>query len=230
MQNTIQVEHTDALVTRTTETLLDEAANHSGGASTDDPSGSSWWKRNSTSPLFLAVIAFGLTTIGGLIGSGVTYYLSSSQAETQRKHSFVDEFNKVRINKLAEVWEKVYVYEAGVERVMEQVNVAQLGNNDGLGLHVQVRIPPGVDIATLHEQGERLHAELLDTLNKDRFWVLDEDYLQIKKYADTTYDYYLAIESGKVTQEQAKNRDEVRADLAKVQQKIWKEGTQGNGT
>lgn len=179
------------------------------------------WSRISTAPLFLLLVG----TMGGTF---LTYYYSSRQAAIQSERSFADEFNKIRLNKTGEVWEKVYLYEAAVDGVMQEFNVKLLKNDGASPPDLGVQIPPGRSLVSAVQQFEGLYAEVIEILNKDRFWITEEDYRGIKEYADTTYDYCLAKRSGTITKEKEAQRDRARANLTKIREKMSKESHQAS--
>jgi hypothetical protein len=131
--------------------------------------------------------------------------------------------NRIRVSKIAEVWEKVYLYEAAVEKIMEIVNIEPRKPESEPTTHVTMKIPPEKDLLKTYEQNEKSHDELLELLNKNRFWLGEDNYSEIKKYADTTYDYYLVVKSGQVTDVLKENRRQARAELIKIREKMLKE-------
>lgn len=214
MKERLAIEKVESVDAHVAQTISDEVLRDRIRKLISEPKPESWLKRISKNPLSLLIVGFILTTLGGAI---LTNYYNSRQAEVQRQRSFVDELNKIRLNKMGDVWEKVYLYEASVNDVMQQFEVSMRESN------VQLRIPPGNDVLKHHEKSESLHDELVDVLNKNRFWIADENYQDIQGYANATYDYYLAKKSGKITKEQEAKRVQARDNLIKVRERMLKE-------
>ncbi len=166
-------------------------------------------------PLASIIVAFLLT---GLLGQYLTNLYSSNQKELERKRSFADEINKTRVSKIGEVWEKVDVYEAEVKLVMERFEMVP---NTSQG----VVKGPVEKVIEKFEQTERLHTELSGLLDKNRFWLGDRLYDEIKQYTDTTYEHFLAWKSKKTPKEleelEVKRRNS-RSDINQTRDKMLK--------
>jgi len=67
-------------------------------------------------PAILALLGFLLT---GLIGNAVTAYLTYRQQERAAERSFIDESNKLRIQKIGEVWEQLDQDEYTIDQLMD---------------------------------------------------------------------------------------------------------------
>jgi len=84
------------------EVIRDDRKNESNG-----------WTSN---PAVLAVLGFVLT---GLAGNIVTAYLTYKQQERAAERSFIDESNKLRIQKIGEVWEQLDLDEVTIEHLID---------------------------------------------------------------------------------------------------------------
>jgi hypothetical protein len=70
----------------------------------------------SSNPAFLVVLAFLLT---GLLGNLLTAYLTYRQHERAAERSFIDESNKLRIQKIGDVWEQLDQDEHTIDQLMD---------------------------------------------------------------------------------------------------------------
>lgn len=106
--------------------------------------------------------------------------------------SFITEFNKLRVQKIGEVWEQVYVWED-----LDEQNSAKV---------LQLTLHPGhinnnEDVKEMHsrmdalsnETAEKKHA-VLAAANKNRFWIDEEQYAAITAYLKAAEDYRAALE------------------------------------
>ena len=130
-----------------------------------------------THQLFLTVVGFLLT---GLIGGLLTYYYTLKQKdldyhralqqqELASQRSFSDELNKIRIQKIGEVWEQVDRNEVLLDNLLEQANKSSTSDNQK---------NQSVDAINNLIQEDRI------ILNKNRFWLGEQNYNRFQNYLD----------------------------------------------
>jgi hypothetical protein len=130
-----------------------------------------------THQLFLTVAGFLLT---GLIGGLLTYYYTLKQKdldyhraiqqqELVSQRSFSDELNKIRIQKIGEVWEQVDKNEVLLDNLLELVNKSSISDNQK---------NQNVDAINNLIQEDRV------LLNKNRFWLGEQNYNRFQNYLD----------------------------------------------
>jgi len=195
----------------------------------DAPKPSPWWKCVLKSPLFSLtfslVLGFFLT---GVVGTYLTYNSNRKQAElehqrtlnlTEAEHerSFADELNRTRVGKIAEVYEKFYLYEAAVQEAMQGVDVK--GDSPRQG---EVIVPFGKDLKKALEQSRGTHKELLYVLNKNRAWLEDHNYDKIKEYADFLYEHKFAIQTKQELVKWEEKRGQAMASLTELRERMQK--------
>jgi hypothetical protein len=84
---------------------------------TEEISKSSKSQGVSTHPLALLVVGFLLSTIPG---GFLTFYYGRLQQELTAQRTFSDEVNKIRVQKVGEVWEKLDEHEFVINRLLEE--------------------------------------------------------------------------------------------------------------
>lgn len=148
MGETAITETKQELDLQTTQTLADEALRHRIRKLIEEPKPASFWKRLAANHLFLLIVAFVLT---GVVGTYLAHYYNGKQSEleyqrslyvkeVESERSFANELNKIKLSKIAEVWEKVYMYEGLVEEAMRGLSV----KSESAG-EATVQIPVGRD-------------------------------------------------------------------------------------
>lgn len=223
-------EGNDELDVHITKTITDEVLRYRIRKLLDEPKPASRWKRFFGSQLFSVafslIIGFLLT---GAVGTYLTHYYSEKQAqlehqrtvdlnELEHERSFADELNKVRVSKIAEVYEKFYVYEAAVEEVMKGVKVKSDSPLQG-----DVLVAPEKDLKKTLEESQGPRKELLAVLNKNRAWLEDDNYRRIKEYAaDSIYEHYFALQTGQELQKWEEKREQAMVSLKEMREKMLK--------
>jgi hypothetical protein len=130
-----------------------------------------------THQLFLTAIGFLLT---GVIGGLLTYYYTLKQKdldyhrairqqELASQRGFSDELNKIRIQKIGEVWEQVDKNELLLDNMLEQTNKPFTSNNQK---------NQNVDAINNLIQEDRT------IINKNRFWLGEQNYNRFQDYLD----------------------------------------------
>lgn len=92
-----------------------------------------------------------------LILAAFGFYLNRLLEEFRSRLSFSTELNKVRVNKIADVWEKLYEFE----------QCAELSQTVGLGSR---------------DRFQKLFDELHLLMQRNRFWIGEEAYDRINSY------------------------------------------------
>jgi len=92
----------------------------------DEKSKSSKGQGVSTQPVALLVVGFLLSAIPG---GFLTFYYGRLQQELTAKRTFSDEVNKIRVQKLGEVWEKLDEDEFVVNRLLDE-SIFEAQNED----------------------------------------------------------------------------------------------------
>ncbi len=123
-----------------------------------------------THPLVIVVISFLLSVpVGGLL----TYIYTLKQQELARERSFSDELNKIRVQKIGEVWEQIDRTEVEVDNLLDQANQTSDSNEKNVNNIL------------------RLVEEEVAIINKNRFWLGEQSYNRIKNYLDINGRYAL---------------------------------------
>lgn len=152
-------------------------------------------------PLFIVVISFILSVpVGGFIA----YIFSLKAQEVASRRSFSDELNKIRIQKIGEVWEQLDKNEAEVDDLLDNANQAPGANKNVEG---------AVDSIL------KLFKEDIDVLNKNRFWLGEQTYNRIKDYLDIEGRYSLDKLLGKPgidLTDAVKKREQAKQDILQI--------------
>ncbi|MCA1568272.1 MAG: hypothetical protein LC803_22035 [Acidobacteria bacterium] len=164
----------------------------------------------STNPLVLLIMGF---LLSGIVGGLLTHYHSIRQQELARVRSFSDELNKLRVQKIGEVWETVDKTEADVDVILDKVNKAP---------------GPGTNNANTGEDVDniiRLLREQNVVINKNRFWLGEPVYSRIKEYLDINGRYALDKligHSGIDLTETLKKREQAKQDIIQIRNMFLK--------
>ena len=120
--------------------------------------------------LFALFVQFGLTAVAGTV---IVYYFNTQQQAIAARRSFVDEVNKMRVQRIGEVWEHLDVNEFLIDKILAN-NLRQGNNTDK-------------DVDEIH----RLIDDDLTIISKNRFWLGDDTYAKIRTYLDLNIQYAL---------------------------------------
>jgi len=203
------------------------------------------WIRVSTNPLVAVVIGFLLT---GLLGGLLTYYYNRKQKELdsqrslfqlelQREKSFADELNKIRVLRIGEVWEKIFLLEAASNRAYDACGRIW---EEGWGVDEKKPLTPyqqqleqyGVQYRkAMVEACEKerksigvVSDEMRDLADKNRFWIGEEGYKQMQAYVDAINSYAKAANNNEISLKEVRERkDRIRASLLDVRNRLIKE-------
>lgn len=136
----------------------------------DEPPKPSRLKSLSSHPLFIVVVTFVLTVI---VGGHLTNKYTLGQQELARQRSFTDELNKIRVQKIGEVWEHVDRTEVELDALVDRANEAPEPGDKDLSA-----------IAKLVEEDVAI-------VNKNRFWLGEQNYGRLKNYLEINRSYVL---------------------------------------
>lgn len=125
-------------------------------------------------PLVSVVVAFLLT---GVVGVLLTDYYSGRQQELAARRSFSDELNKIRIQKVGEVWERIDEDELAIDGLAE-------------GILAEPSKDPDSKQEKYNEIVKLVHTDLV-MLNKNRFWLGEDTYDRTRGYLDRSIQYIL---------------------------------------
>jgi hypothetical protein len=174
-----------------------------------EPKAAPLWLRLSTNPVFSVVLAVFLVFAVSMLLVSYTY-TNKNQSELQR----------IRADKVTEVWSDLDLYEATVVELLQKIDVKSSSGLDG-----QVSIPDLNNLASLKktlEQSDNLHEEILDSLAKNRIWLGEDAYHRIKNYVDDTFGYYFDSRRGPVNTQAEEKRNQARIELDKLRVRTLK--------
>jgi len=172
-----------------------------------------WYKQLPTHPITLLLAGFVLSV---LLGGFVTYLYTRKAQEVAATRSFSDELNKLRIQKVGEVWERLDQDEVKIETLVGQL----------------------VDIDDRHKssqndqlkQIEKVVEEDKEIIAQHRFWLGQLTYDRILHYLDAT----IFLLTRKILEPEAedvesltKARDAARIDIESERNKFLSAETAG---
>lgn len=168
-----------------------------------------------THPLVIVIIGFILSVpLGGYFTSIYTrkqMELEKSrdiqQQELVRQRSFSDELNKIRIQKIGEVWEQIDKNEVDIDDLLERTNKASDSNQK--------------DFDTIY----RLVKEDVSIIDKNRFWLGDQTANRIKNYLKINSSYALDKLLGPPgidLSETVKKREQAKQDILQIRNMFLK--------
>lgn len=165
-------------------------------------------QRFSTHPLFLLLAGVALSGfIGGIIGTRVAHNYSIKQHEVAAERSFSDELNRLRIQKLSEVWERLDEDEGAIDRLLNQPDDKQ--NPEERNLRAK-------EIDKLIQEDRR-------TVDRHRFW-LGAQNPKIHWYLDTSSLYAIKklIGSESDLETLLKQRKDAKSDIDSARDEFLK--------
>lgn len=127
------------------------------------------------------IVGFFLT---GALGGFLTHLYSLKQMELEnrrneqqqelaRRRSFSDEVNKIRIQKIGEVWEQFDQTEAEIDSILNRANTSTHSNEEAV------------------DSVNKIVEKNLAVLNKNRFWLGEQPYNRVRDYMDIEGRYAL---------------------------------------
>jgi len=166
----------------------------------------------STHPLLVVVV-------GGFIGVLLTHYYTSQQKDLEYNHSiqqqelasqrsFSDEVNKIRVQKLGEVWEQVDKNEIVLSSLLEKAK-RLTNSNSQKNENVDV-------INSLIEEDKVI-------INRNRFWLGEQNYNELKNYLDKNVQFavnMLLAPPGTDLNDIIKKREHVKQDILQIRKRM----------
>lgn len=168
---------------------------------------------------------------GGVITALLTYYYTSElknrdythsvqqqnldfarsvqQQELARQRSFLDEVNKVRVQKLGEVWEQIDKNEVILSSLLERANESSNSKTENVDV-----------INSLIQEGRVI-------VNKNRFWLGEQNHNQIQDYLDKNLQLarnMLLARPGTDLSEIIKKREQAKQDILQIRKSMLLEG------
>lgn len=169
-----------------------------------------------THPLVIVVsagiIAVLLTYYNNVKQKDFDNYRSLQQRELESQQFFSNELNIIRIQKIGEVWEQIGNTEAEVDELLNKVN-NESGSN---GKVVET-------IADLIEKDVAI-------INKNRFWLGEQNYNRINNYVDLNRKYVvekLLGPPGMDLSELAAKRTQAKQDIIQIRESMLSESQPG---
>lgn len=147
--------------------------------------------------------------------------------KSERNFSF--QLNQKRVEKISEVWEKVYLFEAATEsaikELMKQPPNEPLEFSDEEAKRVVKEFLEAR--MKIFRQSDSLKSELAGLANKNRFWLGEESHSEIQSYIESTEEYLYALEDKPVNEEKVQKlsakREKSRANFRHIRDKLLEE-------
>lgn len=163
-----------------------------------------WPKRLLTHPLSVVVVTF---LLSGVLGGALTLFYSYKQQEVARQQSFTDELNKIRVQKIGEVWEHVDRTEVDLEALLDKTNRTSDSSDKELDTIL------------------KLVKEEVAVVDKNRFWLGEQNHKQLKNYLEINGRYTVDRLLGGTERdlsETIKKRDLAKQDVLKIRHMFLK--------
>jgi hypothetical protein len=156
------------------------------------------------------------------------------------ERSFSDELNKTRVEKIAEVWEIISIYEATVEAGINRFEVifSRTAAPNSTATELKSLVDEiNEEYDKLRSEWETHHLKAISILTKNRFWLADKDYQTCNMYIDLTQSYLMALRNylnarrfplsaDKLAQfetdlrRKAKQRERLRGDVIRIRNNL----------
>lgn len=196
--------------------ITDEVLRHRIRTIMEEKPKPSRWQRFSTHPVGLMVVGFFLSVfLGGLLTNYYTlkqkdleHQRNIQQQELARQRSFSDELNKIRIQKIGEVWEHIDKTEIILDGLLDKANKASSSNQKEFD-----------DIISVIRED-------ISIINKNRFWLGEQTYNRIREYMDINGRYALDMllgPEGIDLSETIRKRQQAKQDILQIR-KMFLEG------
>jgi hypothetical protein len=151
---------------------------------------------------------------------------TSQQQELSREHAFFDELSKMRVQRIGEVWEHVYLYEAAIQEsdaAFKAAGRSSLGSKAGDEKWKQAGLA--------RQRSTESKGRLKDALDKDRFWIGEDLYAQIQEYVHISEVLAAQIQGGAtITEQERQNQgslrekaDNLRATFHRIRNELLRE-------
>jgi hypothetical protein len=118
----------------------------------------------------------------GIILSIMGIWATNLVEALKSERSFKAELNKTRVEKIGEVWEKVNIFDANNEGTTDELNKALRGQIPGAQ-------SPEDQIKKIFQSREESYLALKALINKNRFWLGEESYREIKEFIEISNEY-----------------------------------------
>lgn len=157
-----------------------------------------------------------------LLGSFATNLVEKIKSE----RSFSIQLNRMRVEKISEVWEKVYLFETATEGAIKEL--MEQPPNEPLEFSEKEANRVVEEFRNLKrkifKRSDSLKSELTNLANKNRFWLGEESYSEIQNYIASTLDYLYALEDKPVNEEKIQKlsdkREKSRASIKQIRDKL----------
>lgn len=170
-------------------------------------------KLQSISDSLLASIVVGFV-LTGLIGTYLTAYYTKQQQRISAQRSFSDELNKIRIQRIGDMWQRVHENElAADDLVDESVEARRLTGP----------IDKSVENGKRLEKIQGLNHESLKAISSNRFWLGEADYNTVRHYLDLNIHYDMEKLIGKGDDpDLLGQREKAKQDVIQLRQSFLK--------
>lgn len=211
---TVSLENREAVTMNLSSIISDEILRHRIRALVDEKPKDSRLKAILNHSLFIAVIiavlGFVLTVV---LGSRLTYWYTVQQQELASQRSFSDELNKIRVQKIGEVWELVDKNEIALDDLLEKAR-------SGVNLSPAEKTKDVDTISSLIREDRVV-------ISKNRFWLGEENYARLLDYLDknkrTALNMLLAHPSANFD-EIIRERKDAKQDILQIRESMRVEG------
>jgi hypothetical protein len=177
-----------------------------------EPEPESLMTRFSTNPLVIMLVAFFLFGVIGLRLIDL-YFSQQKRSTTYSSNSQnLDEITRIRVSKIGEVWAKAGLYETEMETAMQSA---------GTEPNKITTTEASAGDREKYDRVERLHAELLEALTNNRFWLGEKIHDGVRKYADVTHGAFLGFKTDQKFEELREKSRQARVELNQLRDKIF---------
>lgn len=170
-------------------------------------------------PLLVVAIGGVIAAIAGAIVTG--YYISrqkdiddarsQQQLKLTSRRSFFDELNKIRIQKIGDMWEQINANEVVIDRLFKD-SAKSSSSKDQRKDNVNA-------IKSLIEE-DRM------TMNKNGFWLAEHNYNEVKEYFDTNVELALNVllaSPGTDLSDILEKREKAKQNILQIRQRMLSE-------
>lgn len=184
--------------------ITDEVLRHRIRSLMNEKSKPSKLQTISTNPLASVVVGFVLTAI---VGGALTYYYGRQQQELAARRSFSDEINRIRVQKLGEVWERLDEDEFVINDLLEESRLEAPNSDSDANNDRRIE-----DITKLIRRDQAM-------ASKYRYWLGEDLFRKTSEYLDKNIDYALkklGAKRGADLSELVKKRDAAKQDVLQL--------------
>ena len=207
------------------------------------------FEKLASSQLFNIIVGFVLT---GIVGGLLTNYYAMKQRERDveerrwlAKRAFFDELGKMRVLRIAEVWEKVFAYESSSTVVMNEIlrtgamvlmqtptvveSLARTGPDTIGDVQAQQETVEAwrersAELAKALDASLKAAGEARIAVEKNRLWLGEARYRRILQYLAVSTDLLSDTRKTEIRRaELAKRADELRDKFSSLREEMWNE-------